>query len=171
MNENLADSWYAVRTQPRAELRAFQHLKFQGYEVYLPRYLKRRRHARKFDIIAAPLFPRYLFVAVNAAMQRWRSIHSTVGVSQLVCIGDQPATVSQDVVENLRQREDKDGYIQLPKQSSFVRGEKIRIVHGVFLNTLGLFENMTDGERVSVLLDLLGRKVRVVIDVEAVTAA
>ena len=33
--------------------------------TYLPRYLKRRRHARRVDIVAAPLFPRYLFVAID----------------------------------------------------------------------------------------------------------
>ena len=38
-------------------------------------------------------------------------------------------------------------------------------------NSLGLYDGMRDGERVAILLDLLGRKVRVVLDLDAVTTA
>jgi transcriptional antiterminator RfaH len=40
----------------------------------------------------------------------------------------------------------------------------------VFSACLGLFEGMTDGERIAILLDMLGRKVRVVLDADAVEA-
>ena len=57
--------WYVVQSQPNAELKAVAHLNRQGFATYLPRYLKRRRHARRVEIIAAPLFPRYLFVSID----------------------------------------------------------------------------------------------------------
>ena len=57
--------WYVAQTHPRAEMKASQHLGRQGFEVYLPRYLKKRRHARRTDTIAAPLYPGYLFVAID----------------------------------------------------------------------------------------------------------
>jgi transcriptional antiterminator RfaH len=41
----------------------------------------------------------------------------------------------------------------------------------VFASCLGLFEGVTDAQRVSILLDLLGRKVRVVLDLDFVAAA
>ena len=47
----------------------------------------------------------------------------------------------------------------------------MRLRSGAFGDSLGLFEGMTDRERVAVLLDLLGRKVRVVMGVEAIEAA
>ncbi|MGD9769432.1 MAG: transcription termination/antitermination NusG family protein, partial [Pseudolabrys sp.] len=56
--------WYAVQSQPNAENKAVAHLARQGFETYLPRYLKRRRHARRVETVAAPLFPRYLLVAI-----------------------------------------------------------------------------------------------------------
>ena len=74
-------------------MKACWHLARQGFETYLPRYLKRRRHARRVEMLPAPLFPRYLFVAIDMATQRWRSISSTIGVTQLVCAGDVPAPV------------------------------------------------------------------------------
>ena len=76
--------WYVAHTQPHAENKAAVHLGRQGFVTYLPRYLKRRRHARRVDVVSAPLFPRYLFVQIDTAVQRWRSIYSTFGVSQLV---------------------------------------------------------------------------------------
>ena len=51
------------------------------------------------------------------------------------------------------------------------QNERVRIVDGVFANCLGLFEGISDQARVAVLLELLGRKVRVKIDDLSVTAA
>jgi transcriptional antiterminator RfaH len=47
----------------------------------------------------------------------------------------------------------------------------VRIVDGIFASRLGLFDGLSDGERVAVLLDMLGRKVRVVLDDLSVAAA
>ena len=66
--------WYVAQTQPNAENKALAHLARQGFVTYLPRFLKRRRHARRIDVVAAPLFPRYLFIAIDMSMQRWRSV-------------------------------------------------------------------------------------------------
>jgi transcriptional antiterminator RfaH len=170
MTDLAARSWYIVRTHARAEAKAALNLERQGFSIYLPRYLKRRRHARRVEIVSAPLFPRYLFVAIDIASQRWRSIQSTFGVAQLVCSGDDPSSVPAVVVDELKKREDDKGFIQLGRRG-FAHGQKVRVVEGVFSACLGLFEGMTDNERVTVLLDLLGRKVRVIMDLDAVAAA
>jgi transcriptional antiterminator RfaH len=167
---NSLTHWYLVHTRPNSERKAAEHLARQGFETYLPRYLKRRRHARRVETVAAPLFPRYLFVAVDVAAQRWLSIRSTVGVSTFVCWGDKPAEVHSSIIEALRCRETR-GLIALEKRARFAVGDRVRITDGVFANCLGLFEGMPDQERVAVLLDLLGRKVRVTIDDLSVAAA
>jgi transcriptional antiterminator RfaH len=163
--------WFVAHTHSHAEVKATVHLGRQGFEVYLPRYLKRRRHARRIETVAAPLFPRYLFVAVDLTVQRWRSIYSTVGVTRLVCNGDEPTAVPEGVVESLRSREDTDGFIKLDFRPRFHAGDKIRVLDGAFTSCLGLFEGMADRDRIAILLDLLGRKVRVVLDAELVVAA
>jgi transcriptional antiterminator RfaH len=162
--------WFVVQTQPNSERRAVAHLSRQGFGVYLPRYLKRRSHAGKVDMVAAPLFPRYLFVSVDLANQQWRAIRSTVGVAQLVCHGDRPAALADDIIADLRGREDERGLVQL-NRGVFRPGEKVRIVGGAFADHLGMFEAMGDSERVAILLDLLGRKVRVVMSVNVIEAA
>jgi transcriptional antiterminator RfaH len=163
--------WYVVQTHVHSEAKAAHHLARQGFEVYLPRYRKRRRHARRIDTVAAPLFPRYVFVAIDENSQRWRAIQSTVGVSQLVCSGEQPATMAADIVDGLRSREDDVGFVRLERRVSFAPGARVRVIDGAFEDALGLFDGMADRDRVSILLELLGRKVRIQLDVDLVTAA
>lgn len=168
---NPNSQWYVVQSHLHSENKAAAHLARQGFEIYLPRYLKRRRHARRVEIVAVPLFPRYMFVAVDAATQRWHSIQSTIGVMSLVRNGDAPAVVPPNVISELKKREDARGLIQFDSKSPFAPGDRIRIVEGAFSDCLGFFECANDQDRVAILLDLLGRKVRVVIDGLSVVAA
>lgn len=163
--------WYVVQTQANAENKAIAHIGRQGFATYLPRYLKRRRHARRIDIVAAPLFPRYLFVEIDMGVQRWRSIYSTVGVSRLVSNGDFPAPVPDEVISSLKRRESTSGFVQLDHRPKFKAGDKVRILEGAFYDCLGIYDGMSDRERVEILLDLLGRKVRVLMNAEAIAAA
>ena len=161
--------WFVVQTRPNSERRAMANLHRQGFEVYFPAYHKRRSHAGKIDMVAAPLFPRYLFVAIDLDSQRWRSIYSTFGVAQLVCHGDRPAPLAEEIIAELRSREDERGLIRLG--SAFRPGERVRVVGGAFADHFGMFDSMGDGERVAVLLDLLGRKVRTVMNINVIEAA
>ncbi len=169
---NAADqAWWVVQTHPHAETKATTHLQRQGYSVYLPRYLKRRSHARRIEIVPAPLFPGYLFVMADIFAQRWRSIHSTIGVSRLVCNGEEPAPLPSAVIDAIKNRHDEAGFVQLDPRPSFKPGDKIQVVDGAFTTCLGLYEGMADRERVAILLDLLGRKVRVMLNSNAIAAA
>jgi transcriptional antiterminator RfaH len=171
MKETVDARWYLVQTQLNGEAKATQNLLRQGYDIYLPRFLKRRRHARKVDFVARPLFPRYVFVAIDMTTQRWRSIQSTFGVSRLVCNGDNPALVPEGVVPALRAREDDKGFVKMDARPAFAPGDKVRVLAGAFMDSAGLFTGLADHDRVSILLDMLGRKVRVLLDADLVTAA
>jgi transcriptional antiterminator RfaH len=171
MNGIVSPRWYVVQTQVNGEAKAAQNLLRQDFEIYLPRYLKRRRHARKIDFVARPLFPRYMFVAIDMATQRWRSVQSTFGVSRLVCNGDEPAVVPDGVVGALRAREDAKGFVKMDARPAFSPGDKVRVLAGAFMDNAGLFNGLADHDRVSILLDMLGRKVRVLLDADMVAAA
>jgi transcriptional antiterminator RfaH len=112
-----------------------------------------------------------MFVEIDVTLQRWRSIYSTVGVSRLVCNGNQPAPVCDDVIGSLRSREDASGLIRLVHRPNFKSGDKVRVLDGAFYDCFGIYDGMTDRERVAILLDLLGRKVRILFDAEAIAAA
>ena len=156
----MSTRWYVVQTHAHAEAKAAAHLARQGFTAYLPRYLKRRRHARRIETVAAPLFPRYLFVTVDMVCQRWRSIRSTIGVTRLVCNGDDPIAGSRRRRRGAPGARGRARLRQAGQRPRFALGEKVRVLDGVFADCLGLFDGMKDSERVAVLLDLLGRKVR-----------
>ena len=84
---------------------------------------------------------------------------------------DAPLPVAGQVVSTLQQREDDAGFVKLEHRPDFRVGQKIRVLEGVFADCLGLYDGMPDRDRIAVLLDLLGRKVRVLVDVETVAAA
>jgi len=163
--------WYAVYTQPRNEERAQEHLQRQGFEVFLPRYLKRRSHARRVTMVPAPLFPRYLFASFDADQQRWRAIRSTRGVVDLVCNGDIPVPVPESVVSEIERRQDVDGYIVLGRHLDLKRGMRIRIDAGPFAAMDAIFEAKRDEERIIALLSLMGREVVVQVPIRAVAPA
>ena len=163
--------WYVVQSNSNAEAKALMHLTRQGFEAYLPRYLKRRKHSRRIEIVPAPLFPRYLFVAIDIEKQRWRSIFSTIGVSRLLCNGDVPAPVPEQVVRAIQCRQDASGYVKLERAPALRTGDKIRVLEGAFADCFGLYEGLRDAERVAILLDLLGQKVRVTVGLNSVAAA
>jgi transcriptional antiterminator RfaH len=160
--------WYAVYTQPRNEDRAHEHLARQGFEVFLPRYLKRRSHARRVTIAPAPLFPRYLFVSFDASQQRWRAIRSTRGVIDLVSNGEMPVPVPDTIIQEMERRRDTDGYVVLARHLDLKRGTRIRIDSGPFAAHEAIFETIRDSDRVIALLSLMGREVVVQVPIRAV---
>jgi transcriptional antiterminator RfaH len=162
--------WYVVQTHPHAEKKASWHLQRQAFETYYPRYLKKRRHARRIETVAAPLFPRYLFVAVDMTTQRWLAVRSTIGVTRLVCHGDNPAALPLDVLDALKRSEDANGFVQLDRRPRFLPGDKVSVLGGAFQDCCGLYEGMSSTDRVTILLDLLGRKVRVNLDSDILIA-
>ena len=153
--------WYVVHTQPNGEGRADLNLRRQGFTTYLPRYARRRRHARRQETVKRPLFPRYLFVGLDLARDRWRAVHSTFGVNRLVLAGEEPLPVPDDVIDAIRAREDDDGLVALGLPAGVGPGSRGRLVDGIFAEAKGVLERIADDRRVAILLELLGREVRV----------
>lgn len=163
-------AWYVVYTQPQRENQAAQHLRNQGFEVYLPLYRKTRRHAGRTDLVQAPLFPRYLFAGIDLETQRWRSVNGTVGVVGMVMGGGQPLVVAEEIIAAIRAREDDAGFVQL-SAAGFQLGQALRITAGPMADTQGLFEEVIDGNRAILLVSLLGRTVRVKMPIQLIEAA
>ena len=167
--------WYCAYTKPESEVWARSNLWERGFEVYLPLYRKRRRHARRIDWIQAPLFPRYLFLRADFDERTRNGAAYAPGIVQLVRFGEHPAIVSDRVVAELRARESDNGIIDLDNgqgsASRFQPGQWVRIEEGALIDQIGLFQTRIDAERVYILLNLLGRDVRVAVDANALIRA
>ena len=162
--------WFVVHTQPSKETVAQQNLSEQGFEAYLPRFKKTRRHARKVEEILTPLFPRYLFVGIDLDVDQWRSIQGTRGVSYLLISDNKPAVVSSEIIESLKDQENDDGLVALDSSTLFGKGDKIRVLDGPFKDYVGVFEKMDDRQRVQLLLSCLGREVSIMVPAHGVEA-
>lgn len=165
-----AERWYAAHTQPKGEMLAETNLRRQGFVTYLPRYLRRRRHARRTDWTPMPLFPRYLFVRMDVEQVRWRAIHSTFGVQHLICHGEKPAALPPAIVEDIQAREDISGMVAVKAPPPFAKGEVVRLTEGALADQVGLFDGVSDDERVTILLTLLGREIKVCVPADTVRA-
>lgn len=162
--------WYVVHTRPNSEAKADFNLRRQGFTTYLPRYQRPRRHARKTEMVARPLFPRYLFVELDLAFDQWRSIQSTFGISQIVLAGDRPRPLPYGVIDEIQARESETGFVKLGLPAGVKPGSKVRLLDGVFADATGVFEKAADDRRVAILLSLLGREVRLFVAPDSVGA-
>jgi len=162
--------WCVANTRVNAEFTAAAQLQRQGFVAYLPVYKKLRIHARRKEWVTRPLFPRYLFVGITENNQRWQAIKSTIGVSHLVSFNGRPAPVSDDLIASLRAREDDAGMVTLGIASQFKKGEAVKFHTGALCDQAGIFECVDDKDRVVVLLELLGRTIKVRAPIDTVQA-
>ena len=165
-----ARSWYLVYCKPRQEAVARENLARQGYETYLPRLHEARRRQGKRVTLVAPMFPRYLFIHLNSQSDNWAPIRSTLGVVSVVRFGRDAARVPDDLVAALKSREDEQGVQILPTED-YRPGSRVRIIQGSFAGYEGVFQAATGRDRVTVLLDVLGRKARTSVDAASIEPA
>jgi len=162
--------WYVVYTHSKSEHIAERHLRNQGFETFLPQLKKIRRHARKTDWVLVPLFPRYLFVRFDIERMRWNSIFSTLGVLDLLSRGKKPLAVPEGIIEEIHDRQDDQGAVQMLPAVTFHKGDPIKVVSGPFADKIGLVDSMSDKDRIYVLLDLLGRQNKLSLPLDTVSA-
>lgn len=152
--------WYLVRALTGRETLAVEQLERQGFVTFLPKQPKTIRHARRLTVRLAAYFPGYLFVQLDLARQRWRSINGTLGVAYLVGPGERPAPVPKGVVEALQEAADARGVLEGPPLQA---GQKVRIIAGAFADKLAIIERLDEAGRVRVLLDIVSGRVPVTI--------
>ena len=150
--------WYAVYTKPRQEAAAEHNLQRQSYEVYLPQILERRRRRGSLVQAVKPLFPRYLFVRLDLAVDNAAPIRSTVGVSGMVRMGDQIRAVPDQVIEFLRRSANEGTGLHELEAPRLSKGDAVVVLDGPFAGISGIFEAEQGEDRVMILLQCLGRQ-------------
>jgi transcriptional antiterminator RfaH len=141
-------TWIVVQCEAQREHVVRLLLMRLGFQSYLPRIKIRKR--------IKPLFPTYLFVQSN---DRFYPIMWTPHVIRLLWAGDQPAKLDDNIIVELKKRE-VGGFVKLPKPMRLKRGQQVKVVRGHFADRIGIYDGMSGKERERVLMDLLGRQVR-----------
>lgn len=155
--------WYVLHTKPKQEERANSNLAAWGVETLHPK-LKTRRHNEFTGVptyITQPLFPRYLFAKFNAREQLSKILF-TRGVHNVVCFGDSPASVSEEIIDVIRDRIDHNGVVKAT--DDLKPGDRVVISAGPLRNLTGVFEREVKGnDRVMLLLTTIGYQGHIVV--------
>ena len=157
-------NWYLVQIKPKAHVTACQHLKRQGFEVFSPLIIKTAKKNGKFIDITTLLFPGYLFLGTQIEPVPWRTINSTRGISKAVTLDGTYRPIHTQIVEGLKLRCDRSGIIHAIDNIS--PGERAKIKRGPFSNFICNVDEMADGRRAWVLIDLLKQKTRAKISLD-----
>jgi len=151
--------WCVVYTNVNKETIAEKNLIGQNFITYMPKYKKIISHARKISTVIKPLFPRYLFVNVDLVAQRWPIINSTYGVNAIISMEGKPVIISEEIINKIKLCEKPDENINVVPYSFMTKGDEVNILEGVFSGKKGIFNGLTDDNRVKVLFNLLGKEV------------
>lgn len=152
MNGN--ESWWVVQTKPQCEVEAIIHLEQQGMTTYCPMFQKESISQRQVKVrTAAPLFPRYVFVIANGvAQQQMHTIRCTVGVSQLLKVGEEPCTLDATLMSNIMTIETNHLH---EIHRYFKADDEVIITGGLYQGLEGVYQMDQGLERAVVLLNLL----------------
>jgi transcriptional antiterminator RfaH len=118
----------------------------------------------------AAFFPGYLFVALDPARDRWRSVNGTLGVNRLLAGADgTPIAAPRGVVEGLKQYVDASGACRFDRD--LAPGQSVRIIAGPLAETIGVLARLDPNGRVRVLLEILGGRFYATLPRSALEAA
>jgi len=136
-----------------------------GRSPYLPLIQTSRRRNGKIVKRTEAFFPRYLFISLDKENDNWSPIRSTIGVADMVRFGGVPAVVPEYMIDKLKQNEDEFG-LQLIKKKELKQGDKVEIKDGPFEGCKAIYQKMKNSERVSVLLDIVGKNTQVTLNID-----
>ena len=152
--------WYALYTKPNKEHQVNTLLEGLEIETYLPSVRRKVQRRDRRDTVV--FFPCYLFARLDFDVTPRSSIDWMPGVRRIVCDGERPTVVADQVVDLLRcrleGREETDF-------DSFREGDRLRITSGPLRDLEAVFDQSLSGkDRVRVLLSVMGRMTPVEID-------
>ena len=160
-------NWYLLQTKPNAHVTASDHLRRQGFDVFLPLISKTTKKNNKFIDITAPLFPGYIFMGSALDPVPWKSINGTRGVSKAVTLDGIYRTVSTHIIEGLQSRCDECGVLR--RLNDIAPGDFAKIERGPFAEFICNVEQITDDQRAWVLIDLLQQQTRAEVSLDYVS--
>jgi transcription antitermination factor NusG len=182
-------AWYVTRTRA-GDNRAFGWLRHFGFEFYYPHELTARPIPRKrlshkqrravfvpTEMVREPLFPGYIFVHFDPSTGGWHEQFETAGLVGMLCYGNIPAPISNELINRLRGKE-IEGAIpyETPVRYVLPVGEVVRITEGPFRAFRGTVERgidtpigeLTTDAKIRVLAMLFGRECPVELEIRQI---
>ena len=153
----MSSHWYTLHVKPHKEPAVYYLLNLRGIEVYYP-VLKvnpvnpRSRKER-------PFFPGYMFVKVDLDVTGAETLRWTEGTYGVVQFADEPTIVPEKLIEDVKEHLIKYSAELAIQKPEFEKGDKVRIVNGLFEGYDAIFDMQLSGnDRVQVLLAYLNQQ-------------
>ena len=137
---------------------AYENLRRQGFEVFLPLMIKTIKKSSKFSNVSAPLFPGYLFMGTSIDPIPWKSVNGTRGISRAVTLDGVYRSVNARIIDDLKKRCDQQGF--LLQWNDIAAADKIKIEKGPFAEFICTVDQIKDDQRAWVLIDVLKQQTR-----------
>jgi transcriptional antiterminator RfaH len=158
-----ATHWLCVHTRPRKETGAEQYCRESlNLETYYPR-LKRQKTVRRVKRwVVGPLFPRYFFCRLNLN-QSFRAVQYAPQVVGVVGFGGKPTIVDDGIINQLKQWAG-DAVDVVTVRPGLQPGDMVEIAEGPLRGLQAVvLQEMSDRDRVAVLLSTLGCQARLIV--------
>jgi len=148
--------WYVIQTKPARENDVLQLFAQGGFEGYCPKIQEKCYRGQTPYFRTASLFPSYLFLHIDFdEKNHFHLIKYTRGVNKIVSAGGIPLSISDQIVETIRNRANSDGVIE-QRPVNLKTGDKVRVRKGMLKDLEGILEKPTSPDgRVKVLLQLM----------------
>ena len=161
----MSKEWFILQFKSNSHYQAKKNLTRQGFEVFLPLHDTTSRKLSRFINTSKPLFPGYMFIRFNRAESKWYKINNTYGVSRLITFNSILKSIPTSFVDSLMNRYDLSGKL-LPIQK-LKKGDQVEVLKGPFANFIATVEKYEADQRVWILMDLMGRKAKVMTPLDA----
>jgi transcriptional antiterminator RfaH len=161
--------WFLAQLKPNSYRIAKRNLAQQGFATFLPMIEETRRLRGVFVTQLRPLFPGYIFVALDMRQGGWRSVNSTIGVTRLVSLGPQPTEVPAGLIQQLQRSCDPSGKFQA--HARLAPGDMVTLRSGPFAELVATIDSIAPDQRVWVLMDIMGAPMRVAVSAESLHKA
>ena len=159
--------WYAVSTKPHQEKQAELHIKQCGIECFLPLLKVSKIIRRTRKTVIEPLFPGYLFARFDLD-KHYRAVSYATGVRKIVDFGSGPVELDATMIDAIKERLNN-GYVTRMLVRP-VHGQVVHIKGGPLAGLEAVFvREMTDRNRVLLLLNTLGFHAKLTIDIDQVS--
>jgi transcriptional antiterminator RfaH len=161
--------WFCLRSQTKREHIAAALLgAIEGIEVFCPRIRVYKKTKLGKKPYTEALFPSYLFAKFNA-QQHYRQVIHTPGVTGIIGTGKK-RVIAEEVIQDL-QNSLPQTILESPDPSLEV-GAQVEIIEGGLKGLRGtVLAQLPAKKRVQVLLDFLGREIKVLTDYTSIFLA
>ena len=155
----MSKEWFILQFKSNSHHLAAKNLTQQGFETFLPLHETTSRRLSRFINTSKPLFPGYMFIKFDRAESEWHKINSTYGVSRLITFNSILKSIPNIFVDHLMKRYDLSGKLLPIKKLK--KGNQVTVLNGPFTNFIATVEKYEADQRVSILMDLMGRKTKI----------